>query len=89
LPARSPTKLKIKCRLYVIQNKSNLHWLAVDFNHLQTQFSTIQSFYFNINPEYSDLFQQTWNNYGQFPKIKSKKSLSIEEKKREKIIEID
>ncbi|KAI8878730.1 hypothetical protein K501DRAFT_277234 [Backusella circina FSU 941] len=71
LPIRSPTKLKIKCKPYILQNRGDVHWLAVNYGHLQTLFPPIQSLYFEINPEYSSLFQKTWNYYGQFPRIAS------------------
>ncbi|KAI8875763.1 hypothetical protein K501DRAFT_280064 [Backusella circina FSU 941] len=82
LPIRSPTKLKIKCKSYIIQNRGDIHWLAVNCGHLQTQFPPIQTFYFRIDPEYSSFFQKTWNYYSQFPKMKSQESQSTEKARK-------
>ncbi|KAI8880779.1 hypothetical protein K501DRAFT_275285 [Backusella circina FSU 941] len=71
MPIQSLTKLRIKCKLYIIQNRGGMHWLANDYGHLQALFPPIQTFYFGISQEYSSLFQKTWSYYGQFPKIKS------------------
>lgn len=58
----------------------NTHWYAVTlFGHKQFKYPPIVPYYFRIHPSYKNLFPFTWNIFGQFPKVKKMKTLTLEE----------